>query len=324
MERTAQAIGIDVAKATLAVGAWPERRHWQVPNDADGWAQLIATLQAARPTVIVLEASGGYEAGVVLALDAVGLTPVVANPLATRRFAQSLGTRAKTDRIDALLLARYGDQMRPTPRPIASETARRLRALLARRAQITAMLVMEANRRQQAERVVLPSVAGVVAALEQARTEVDALIAATVAADPDWTAQITQLRTVPGIGPVIALVLAVELPELGTGTAKTLASLVGVAPHPRESGRFRGQRHISGGRQGVRRALYQAVHSARLSRDPVIRSHFAQLRARGKTHKQAMVACMRRLLGILHAMVRDHLTWTETTVGQRLFLQEIS
>lgn len=312
-------VGIDVAKAWLDVAERPTNRMWRVANDEAGWAQVVAALQPLDGVLIVLEASGGYEAGVVLALDAAGLTPVVANPVATRRFAQSLGRRAKTDQLDAAMLAHYAERMQPTPRPVPEATARTLQDLLARRRQLTKMLVEEKNRRQQASPVVRPGVDAHIAWLEAQRDEVDQLLASVVASDPDWRARVATLDSVPGIGALTATIIAVGVPELGVGTAKEVAALVGVAPWAVESGQHRGARHISGGRGAVRHALYEAVTST-IRWEPTLAAHYAQLRAAGKPHKLAMVACMRRLLGILTAMVRDGLTWQQTDIGQGRFL----
>jgi len=230
-----------------------------VANDPAGWAQLLARVGSADPPLIALEASGGYEAGVVLALDAAGRTPVVANPVATRRFAQSLGRRAKTDRIDAAMLAEYAARMRPTPRPVPNATARQLRALLARREAVVRMLVEEQNRAQEASALVRPQAEAVVALLTAQRRELDHLLASAVASDPAWQARVDLLDSVPGIGPLTATVLAVGLPDLGQGSAKAQAALLGVAPHPHESGRSRGRRCIGGGRAWVRHVVYEAV-----------------------------------------------------------------
>jgi transposase len=316
-------IGIDVGKTWLEVVERPAGTHVRVANDPAGWAQLLARVGPADPPLIALEASGGYEAGVVLALDAAGRTPVVANPVATRRFAQSLGRRAKTDRIDAAMLAEYAARMRPTPRPVPDATARQLRALLARREAVVKTLVEEQNRAQEASALVRPQVEAVVALLTAQKRELDHLLASAVASDPAWQARVDLLDSVPGIGPLTATVLAVGLPDLGQGSAKAQAALLGVAPHPHESGRSRGRRCIGGGRAWVRHVVYEAVLTT-VRCEPTFRAHYRQLRARGKTHKQAMVACMRRLVGILHAMLRDGLTWQETQIGQGQFLPDAS
>ena len=201
MTTTARWLGIDVSKQQLDVVSLPDRTHWQVPNTEAGWTQLCTELQQAPPTLIVLEASGRYELGVVVALDAVALTPVVLNPLTARRFAQSRGQRAKNDRLDAELLARYAEQVRPTPRPIPSEIARQIRELLTRRQQLTEHLVMEKNRLAQATSLVRPSITALLAVLEQELIDIDRLLAAVVASDPGWQARVDQLDTVPGIAP---------------------------------------------------------------------------------------------------------------------------
>ena len=312
-------VGIDVGKDWLDAVELPAGTHRRVANDADGWAALVAALAGDGPVLVALEPSGGYEAGVVLALDAAGLTPARVNPVSVRRFAQSLGRRAKTDRHDAALLARYAERLRPAARPVPGATARTLRALLGRRDALTKMLVEEKNRRHAAPPLLAPQLDAHVADLARQRREVDALLASTVAADPAWRTRVELLDTVPGFGPLTATRVAVELPELGELDRRALAALVGVAPHPRDSGRHRGARVCSGGRGDVRRALYEAT-LATVRWEPTFRAHYGQLRARGKPHKVAMVACERRLLGPLAAMVRDGLTWQQTEVGQGRFL----
>lgn len=311
-------LGIDVSKERLDLVSLPDRTHWQVPNEAVGWEQLCTELATAPPSLIVLEASGRYELGVVVALDAAGMTPVVMNPLAIRRFAQSMGKRAKNDRLDAELLARYAEQVRPVPRPIPAETARDLRDLLARRQQLTDELVMEKNRLHQATPLVRPSIERLLAVLEEELDGIDQLLAAVVASDPAWQARVDQLDTVPGIAPLSATRLAAWLPELGQLTGRELAALAGVAPADHDSGRVRGRRQIGAGRAPVRLTLYQIVLTM-MVREPTMRAHYAQLVARGKPPKVALVACMRRLLGLLNAMVRDGLTWQQTSVGQGHF-----
>ena len=241
------------------------------------------------------------------------------NPLSLRRFAQSLGKRAKTDRLDAAVLAEYGERFQPEPRPVPTETARHLQEVIARHRQLTKMLVEEKNRRQQATPLVRPSVEAHIAWLEQQRAEVDRLLESVVASDPTWQERVQVLDSVPGIGALTATIVAVGMPELGDCTSNAAAALLGVAPQAVESGLMRGQRHIGGGRRLVRHAFFEAVLST-IRWDPVIGAHYQQLRARGKPHKQAMIACMRRLLGILNAMLRDGLTWQETKVGQVTFL----
>lgn len=311
-------VGIDVSKDRLDLVSLPDRTQWQVTNDAAGWEELCASLRPRPPDLIVLEATGRYEVGVVIALSDAAMTPVVMNPLTIRRFAQSLGRRAKNDLLDAELLARYAEQVRPTPRPIPSATACTLRDLVARRRQLGDTLVMEKNRRTQASPVVRPSIATVIATLEAQIDAIDALLAAVVASDPDWQQRVDQLDTVPGIAPLSATRLAVGLPELGRLTNKELAALTGVAPFTQDSGTFRGTRQIAAGRSAVRCTLYQVTMTTTRGH-PTFRAHYRQLRDRGKPHKVALVAWMRRLLGVLNAMVRDGLQWHETRVGQGHF-----
>jgi transposase len=318
MAEPERVLGIDVSKAWLDVAERPSGRGWRVANDEAGWQALIESVGTGGPALVVLEASGGYEIGLVAALDLAGSAPVVANPLATRRFAQSLGRRAKTDRIDAAMLAQYGERMRPTPRPLPEATARMLQELVARHRQLTKMLVEEKNRRHQASPLLRPGVEAHIAWLEGQRAEVDRLLESAVVADPAWQDRVATLDSAPGIGFLTATILAVGVPELGRCTAKEVAALVGVAPWAVESGQHRGQRRIAGGRSAVRHGLYVALTST-IRCDPTFGAHYARLRAAGKPHKLAMVACMRRLLGILTVMLRDGLTWQQTRVGQGLF-----
>jgi transposase len=309
--------GIDVSKAWLDVVQLPEQLHWRIPNDATGWTALIARAAVAEPRWIVLEASGGYEVGVTVALDAAGRTPVMLNPLVSRRFAQSHGRLAKTDRVDAALLARFGQERQPQPRPLPSELARDLAALLGLRDGWVAERAAAKAQLQQSRTVARGHLERHLAELSTRIGAVEADLSERVAGDPAWTARVVQLATVPGIGALTATVLAGGLPELGQATAKQVAALVGVAPVAAESGIRHGRRTIRGGRRQVRRALYQAVFTAvfnRRCRASVLRDHYAQLTARGKPRKVALVACMRRLLGLLTAMVRTGCSWDELTV----------
>jgi len=311
--------GIDVGKTWLDVAQGPAGPAWRVRNDPTGWAALVAQAAAADPAWIVLEASGALEVGVVVALDAVGRTPVILNPRVSRRFAQSHGRLAKTDRVDAAMLAQFGWERQPVPRPLPSDLARDLTALLRLRDDLVGQRTQTRNRLAVARPVVRSVLEGQQAALQTAIATVEQELAAVVARDPGWTALVTQLQTVPGIGALTATILAVELPELGTATAKQLAALVGVAPVARDSGQTRGRRAIQGGRRTVRKALYQAVFNAvcnRWCRGSLLQRHYAQLRARGKPMKVAIIACMRRLLGLLTAMVRTGCTWDQLEVHQ--------
>lgn len=316
----APCVGIDVSKAWLDVVVLPGGEHRRLANDEDGWGGLVTWLGQPQ-TLVVLEASGGYEQGVVRALAGAGIAVAVGNPLWLRRYAQSHGQQAKTDRLDAAMLARYAEERRPTPSVLPDQTARTVAALVTRRRQLSQMRAADQTRRKQPD--LLPEMqADLAAHLAWLTAQIKALdrqLAATVAADAVWQQRVAQLVTVPGIALLSAARLLVGVPELGQCAAEAVAGLVGVAPHPQESGLHRGRSVIGGGRRWVRHALYEMVMST-IRCDPTFGAHYAQLRARGKPHKVAMVACMRRLLGILTAMLRDGLTWQETKVGQGLFL----
>jgi transposase len=308
-------IGIDVSKAWLDVIQGPDGTPWRVPNTPAGWERLRAALGTIPAPLIVLEATGNLHVGVTVALDAAGLTPAVVNPLSVRRFGQSLGQHAKTDRTDARLLATYGERLRPVPRPVPTETARTLQALVSRRQELTKLIVMETNRRTTADPVVRPSIAAVLTLLTGQQRTLDRQIATVIASDPGLAARLAQLTSVPGIGPVIGATLVASLPELGTTTGAQISALVGLAPYARDSGAQRGQRCIHGGRAPVRRSLYLAALTA-IRRSLALRVHYQQLRARGKPFKVALIACARRLLRIINAMLRDGLTWDQTHVAQ--------
>lgn len=313
-------VGIDVSKDWLDVQIVPDGgKSWRVANDETGWTHLCQRFSELNPVVIVLEATGKLEIGVTLALDAVGMTPVVANPWTMRQFAQSLGRRAKTDQVDAKVLAQYAQQVRPIARDLPSELTRSLHECSTRRTQLTRMRVMEVNRRQQASSATVPSHDRSIAFLEEELRQVEEQMAELIATDPIWSTRVEQLDSVPGIALPSAMALLSGLPELGTLTAKEIAALVGVAPYAADSGQRRGTRSIAAGRSQVRHVLYMVTLST-TRWDPAFKAHKDQLCARGKSHKVAMVACMRRLLGILNAMIRDQLTWPETNVGQGAFL----
>lgn len=314
MSTDVSAVGIDVAKATLDVVWLPSGKHRAFANTAPGWQQLSAWLGSAPELPIVLEATGNYHHGVVRALAAANRPVAVLNPLRARRFAQSLGQHAKTDRIDALVLAWYGQQ-RPHPiRPLPSAAQVSLRRLVTRRAQVTKQLAMERTQAQDPE-AVRESCDRVVAALRAEQRLLSRQIAQLIRATPELAQPYALLVSMPGIGLVIAATLLAQLPELGHATAKQLAALVGVAPFARDSGAAAGVRQISGGRSPVRQALYQAVIVMRRHHTGVAPTQ-DRLMQRGKPFKVAAIAAVRKLLGILNAMLRDGLLWHETTAAQ--------
>jgi transposase len=303
-------VGVDVAKATLDVALGSDGEVLQVPNDEAGIATLVTRLSQASPQLVVLEATGGYEALVAGAVAGHGIAVAVVNPRQVRDFAKATGVLAKTDRIDARVLARFAEAVRPEPRPLPTAEAKELEAFLSRRRQIVDMLTMEKNRLSIAttdrmKKEIKKHIAWLEEALRRANDDIDNAIKNS----PAWREQEDLLRSVPGIGPVNARTMLAELPELGSLNRKKIAALVGVAPLNRDSGTLKGTRTCWGGRASVRQALYMAAFSATRC-NPVIRATYAALRARGKKHKVAIVACMRKLLSILTAMVRDHRRWS--------------
>jgi transposase len=306
--------GIDVSKTALDVALRPSGDAWRSANDAAGIAELVARLQPLAPQLIVLEATGGLERLAVTALALAGLPVAVVNPRQVRDFAKASGRLAKTDALDAAALAHFAEALRPEPRPLPDAQAQALAALVERRHQLVGMLTAEQNRARQALPAVRPHVAAHIAWLEQALRELDGELDQTLRASPLWRERDDLLRSVPGVGPTVALTLVAELPELGQGSVKRVASLVGLAPLNRDSGAWRGSRAIWGGRRQVRDALYMAALVG-AHHNPVLRAFYQQLLARGKPKKVALVACMHKLLTILHAVLRDHTPWQPTLLA---------
>jgi len=303
-------VGVDVSKDRLDVALCPEPSFWSVPNDEAGIQVLVKRLLALQPTRIVLEATGGYEVPALSALGAAGLPVVAVNPRQTRDFAKAAGLLAKTDRIDATALARFAEAMKPEIRPLPDAAAQKLGALIARRRQLIQMLTAEKNRRQIAAKSVLKEIDRHVAWLEEALRRIDEDLRNTIRNSPAWREKDDLLQSATGIGPKTSAVLIAELPELGQLSRHEIAKLAGVAPMNRDSGRYRGERHIQGGRAMVRSALYMATLTA-IRRNPVIAAFYRRLRDDGKKFKVALTACMRKLLVRLNAMLRDRVPWRE-------------
>jgi transposase len=302
-------VGIDVSKDRLDVHLRPSAERFAVARDGHGLDQLVARLVTTRPELVVLEATGGFEITVAAALAAAGLPLAVVNPAQIRAFARAIGRLAKTDRLDAELIARFAEQVRPAPRPVLDEQAQILAELVARRRQIVEMIGMESNRRRQARSAkVVHGIERTLAALQAALAELDREIDGQVRGSPAWRAAEDLLTSVPGIGKITARTLIAELPELGHLDRRRIAALVGVAPVNRDSGAWRGHRAIAGGRSAVRNTLYMAALSA-ASWNPAIRTLYLRLRARGRPAKAALVAAMRKLLTILNAIMRDRRPW---------------
>lgn len=300
-------IGIDVSKDQLDVATPDGARQW--PNTPDGHRQLVEQLAQWPLEAIVLEATGGYERAVVAELAAAELPVVVVNPRQVRDFARATGQLAKTDAIDAKILAQFGKAVRPEQRPLPSEKQLELQQQLARRRQLVGMLTAEKNRSQQAtDRLVRKTIDAVRTTLEKQRDRLDDQLQRTLEETPAWREKEDLLRSVPGVGPQTALALLADLPELGTCSRQQIAALVGVAPMNRDSGKRRGQRVTWGGRASVRSALYMATLVA-TRHNPVIRAHYQHLQKVGKRKKVALVACMRKLLCMLNAILREQKPW---------------
>ena len=308
-------VGIDVSKARLDVAVHPGAEVWHASNDARGIAELLEQLKELGPELIVVEATGGYENAGVAALGAAGLPVVVVNPRQVRDFAKAMGLLAKTDRIDASVLALFGERVRPALRELPSEAAHELEALLSRRRQILEMMQAERNRLEHAKGAVKKDLQEHIRYLEKRLKRVDTELEDRIQESPVWRAKEDLLRSVPGVGPVVSRTLIAELPELGRLTRKQIASLVGVAPFARDSGTLRGQRIIWGGRASVRAALYMAAVVG-VRRNPTLRQFYERLRSTGKPAKVALVACMRKLLCILNSMVRHNRSWDPTLLPQ--------
>jgi len=306
-------VGIDVAKAELVVSTQPTEERWTVANDERGVRTLVERLRSLEPQLIVLEATGGYELLCVAALAAAGLPVVVVNPRQVRDFAKATGQLAKTDRIDADILARFADKVRPTVRPLADADAQELAALLARRRQLLDMLQAERNRLGQVfgrgKQHVKKSLKSHIAFLEREVRMTDTDLGEMVRRSPAWRERDELLQSVPGVGPVLSRTLLADLPELGRLSRREIAKLVGVAPLSRDSGTMRGRRFVQGGRASVRAVLYMAALVA-TKRNAVIRTFYLRLLAAGKPKKLALVACMRKLLTILNVMVRTAQRWS--------------
>lgn len=311
---TGRCVGIDVSKATLDVAVLPENRIWQVAREEIAIASLVAELRDLSPRLIVLEATGGLEAPVTAALATAGLPVVVVNPRQARDFAKATGALAKTDTLDARVLARLGETLKPTVRPLKDEETRALEALLTRRRQLVEMLTMEKNRLALASPPVRRDIAAHIDWLTKRLKDVDGDLRATIEASDFWRLKDEVIRSVPGAGRVLSLTLLASLPELGALNRREIAALAGLAPFNRDSGVWRGERHIFGGRAAVRTALYMATLAA-IRCNPAIRGFHVRLRAAGKKPKIAITACMRKLLTILNAMVRSNTPWQARVVG---------
>jgi len=301
-------IGIDVAKAQWDIALRPSGERWAVPNDTSGVTMLVDQLQALSPTLIVLEATGGLERLVTSALATAGLPVVVVNPRQARDFARATGQLAKTDALDARVLAHCADVIRPTPRPLPDAQTQELRALLGRRQHLIVMRTAEQNRLAGTSERLTKDIVAHMTWLNAGITTLDDDIETVLRASPLWRENDDLLQSAPGIGPVCARTLVLELPELGTRTRQQSAALVGVAPLNCDRGTMRGRRMIWGGRAHVRTVLYMGTLVATRF-NPVIRAFYKRLLAAGKVKKVALTACMHKFLTILNAMLKHRTPW---------------
>ena len=305
-------VGIDVAKAQLDVAVRPTNDRWVLSHHEAGIRQLVARLQALAPTIVVLEASGGLELPLVAALASAAVPVVVVNPRQVRDFARATGQLAKTDALDAAILAHFAVAVRPPVRPLRDAETQALTALATRRHQVQIMLVAERNRLGTATAGVRRHIVAHIAWLEREVADLDQQLQQTLRQSPVWRVKDALLRTVPGVGPQLSLTLLAHLPELGTLDRRQIAALVGVAPFNRDSGTLRGKRTVWGGRARVRATLYMgALVASRYN--PVIRAFYQRLLAAGKPKKLALTACMRKLLVILNAMLKQGAPWSDRT-----------
>jgi len=304
----AQYVGIDVSKDRLDVHVRPSGEAFVVARDDKGLAALLERLHAITPRLIAVEATGGYENVVAASIGGAGLPLAVVNPSQVRHYAQALGKRAKTDPVDAEVIARFAEATRPEPRALPDEATQMLAELVTRRRQIITMMVAERQRATRLPKRLRKSCERVVRMLEKELAALDIDIDITVRGSPAWRAKEDLLASVPGIGSITARALIAELPELGQLDRRCIASLVGVAPFTRQSGQWRGKAFIGGGRRSVRAALFVATMAA-VRHNPTIRAFRQRLLAAGKPKMVAMIACMRKLLTILNAVARDQKSW---------------
>lgn len=308
-------VGIDVSKAVLDVAVHPAGEQWRVANDPDGIADLLIRVQALAPERIVLEATGGIEVPAVAALGSAGLPVVAVNPRQARDFARATGRLAKTDALDAAVLAQFAALVKPALRPLPDEAARRLGALIARRRQVIGMRVAENNRLSATvEDDLRADIREHLRWLDKRLDALDRELRDQVRRSPLWRDKDNLLQSVPGVGPVLSMTLLAEVPELGTLGNKQIAALVGVAPINRDSGTMRGRRTTSGGRGSVRAALFMATVAA-VRFNPTLRVRYQQLLLAGKPKKVALVACMHTLVRTLNAILRHMRPWQSQPAG---------
>jgi len=302
-------VGIDVAKDSMEIAVHASEQRWSFTNDEAGVSRVASLLEDMAPALVVLEATGGLELPLTAALAVAGVPTVAANPRQVRDFAKATGRLAKTDALDAQVLAHFAAAVRPVPRSLPDAQAQELKDILTRRRQVVEMLTAERNRLGSARKSVRGRIQAHIAWLEGELAEIDDELRQSIKRSPLWREKDNLLRSTPGVGPVLSATLLTQLPELGTLNRRQIASLVGVAPLNRDSGTLRGKRTVWGGRAPVRAVLYMATLVA-TRYNPAIRNFYHRLCAAGKAKKVALTACMRKLLTILNAMLKHHTPWS--------------
>lgn len=304
-------IGVDVSKKSLDVDSYPESHQMHFPNDEIGHQQLSAQLLEMRPRGIIVEATGGLETALVGILAMAELPVVVINPKQGRDFAKAIGVLAKTDTVDARVLARFGEAVKPPCRPIKNGVLQQLEEVLTRRRQLVEMIVAEQNRKQQASPRMAKEIEEHLQWLKRKIQGADTDLGNAIKASPIWQAKANLLDSIPGVGKVTVFTLLAQLPELGALNRREISALVGVCPYSRDSGSYRGKRRIWGGRAGVRSVLYMATLVA-IRFNPRLRQVYERFLAAGKLKKVAIVACMHKMLIIMNAMLRNNTAWSAT------------
>ena len=301
-------VGIDVSKDTLEVAAYPKKKDWQFQNNEAGINQLVQAFEEIDPVLVVMEATGGYETPLAYALNKAEIPCAVVNPREVRDFAKATKKLAKTDTIDARVLAHFAALIKPQPRPLSDEQTHELEAIITRRRQVIEMLTAEKNRLHMARKPVRDAIKAHIDYLTRELSHIDADLQGRIEESPTKREKYALLQSVPGVGPHLSATLLIELPELGSLNRRQIAALVGVAPLNRDSGAMRGKRSVWGGRPQVRAVLYMAaLVAARFN--PVISQFYTRLCAMGKAKKVALVACMRKLITILNAILKHHVPW---------------
>lgn len=308
MDKEKVYVGIDIAKERIDVAVHSSEQRWSFSNDDVGITKAVRCISGVCPVLVVLEATGNFQASLVAALAVAGITPAVVNPRQVRDFAKATGRLAKTDVIDAHVIAHFAAAIHPTPRPLPDTQAQELKDILARRRQVSEMLTAERNRFGSAHKAVRDRIQAHITWLQQELDEIDDTSRRVIRESPVWREKDDLLQSVPGVGPIVSATLLAQLPELGTLNRRQIAALVGVAPFNRDSGTLRGKRTIWGGRSRVRAVLYMAAIVA-TRYNPIIRNFYERLCNAGKAKKVALTACMRKLLTILNAMSKHRVPW---------------